>query len=818
MSLVVVESPAKAKTINKYLGSKYQVIASFGHITELPSKTGSVEPDKDFVMHYQVDSRSEKHVKELVQAAKNSKEIFLATDPDREGEAISWHVVEQLKQRGAIKNQPVYRVSFNEITKQSVTHAINNPRPLDTNLINAQQARLALDYLVGFTLSPVLWRKLPGSRSAGRVQSVALRIICEREHEIKQFISQEYWQIKGLFTTEQNHDLETSLFEYQGNKLEKFSIPNEGEASKIVNQLKPLSYSITDIQQKDRSRRPQAAFNTSSLQQEASRKLGFSARRTMQTAQKLYEGIDIKGETVGLITYMRTDGIQMAAVAIDQVRDYILKQHGNDYLPAKPNVYQKKAKNAQEAHEAIRPTNFFLPPKQARAYLNDDQAKIYELVWRRAVASQMTAAKLKTTTIIISDEHKTASFKATGSVVVFPGFLTLYEEGRDDKGNSDDGKILPAVNLNQALTLNDIVPSQHFTEPPPRYSEASLVKKLEELGIGRPSTYASIISVLQDRNYVRLDSRRFIPEDRGVLVTAFLTNFFTKYVEYDFTADLEQQLDEVSAGNLPWKDLLKTFWDGFSGTTSQAMELTITTVLESLKESLAFYLFATGEKNNTKIDTKCPKCDTGELELRLGKYGAFIACNNYPECTYTRTFDSGSNKDENSDIAQENQLLDLPHSLGNDPKTGLEVTIRKGPYGFYLQLGEGDKDNKPKRSPAPKNTKLTDINLAQALELLALPRELGNHPDDGQPVVSNIGKYGDYVRYNSKFYKIARPLTAKTITFEEALFTILEQKDKKAKTSSKGKATGSSKKAASGKTKATAKTKKPTKKASKTNK
>lgn len=793
MNLVIVESPAKAKTINKYLGKEFEVIASYGHIADLPSKNGSVEPDKDFAMHYEVDSSSVKQVKIIAEACKKANTVYLATDPDREGEAISWHIAEEMKKIKAITNQPIYRISFNQITKSSVKEALASPRDIDMNLVNAQQARRALDYLVGFSLSPILWRKLPGSRSAGRVQSVALRLICERELEIKNFVTQEYWQIKGVFFTSKKEELGASLVEFEGKKLEKFSIVNQQDAEKAVKLLMQQHYKVADIEEKAKQRKPQPPFNTASLQQEAARKLGFGAKRTMQIAQRLYEGVEINGEATGLITYMRTDGVQVAPEAIQETRAFIAKQFGDNYVPSSPNHYQTKAKNAQEAHEAIRPTNIMLTPDQARPFLSDEQLALYQLVWQRLIASQMANARLNTTSITIAADSGIGKFRATGSVITFPGFLALYQEGKDDTANEEE-KLLPAVQISQDLDTNSINPSQHFTEPPPRYSEASLVKKLEELGIGRPSTYATIISVLQDRNYVKIDKKRFVPEDRGMLVTAFLTNFFKQYVEYDFTAHLEEQLDEVSAGNMQWKVMLRQFWDGFALAISSAGNLSITEVLAALQHSMAVYLFgpeSAQEGNQQAIPHNCPTCKEGTLELRLGKFGAFIACNRYPECKHTRSLG-----DTDSEAGSETSLQEFPHLLGKDPATGLDVTVRKGPYGVYLQLGEEDKvaKTKPKRSPLPKGQSPAAITIEQALELLSLPRELGVHPETQEIIVSNIGQYGDYIKYKSKFYKIPSPATARTITLDEALELIAAPPKASSKAPKSAKATKGKKK------------------------
>ncbi|MCH2037924.1 MAG: type I DNA topoisomerase, partial [Rickettsiales bacterium] len=585
MNLLIVESPAKCKTIEKYLGKDYQVLASFGHIRDLPSKNGSVNPDEDFAMHYDVSADSKKHVKNIVDAVKKSDSLYLATDPDREGEAISWHVLEVLLKRREIKKDfPFYRISFNEITRRAVTEAIQKPRTLDMDLINAQQARRALDYLVGFTLSPVLWRKLPGSRSAGRVQSVALRLVCDRESEIEDFTSQEYWDIKGNFATAKKEQFSAKLTSLDQMKLERFSITNQEQAEKIVADLKDKQYAVSKVEKKQVRRNPYPPFTTSSLQQEASRKLGFGAKRTMMVAQKLYEGINIGGEQAGLITYMRTDGVTVSQEAINGSRSLISSMYGNQYVPDKPRQYNSKAKNAQEAHEAIRPTDVSRTPKEMTAYLDNDQLKLYELIWKRMVASQMQSAVMDQVSADIASQGGNAVFRAVGTTIAFDGFLALYIESTDDAQDKDDDRKLPPLDEGMPVDLSKIIPDQHFTQPPPRYTEASLVKKMEELGIGRPSTYASIISVLQDRSYVRLDKKRFIPEDRGRIVTAFLSNFFKRYVEYDFTANLENELDQISSGDIEWKDVLRKFWSDFIVNIDAVKEKEIGDILVTLED------------------------------------------------------------------------------------------------------------------------------------------------------------------------------------------------------------------------------------------
>src|SRR5438876_5571227 len=636
MKVVIVESPAKAKTINKYLGSDYKVVASYGHVRDLLAKDGSVLPDADFAMSWEVDGKSEKHVRTIVQAVRNADRLFLATDPDREGEAISWHVQEVLKSRRALKHLDVKRVVFNEVTKNAVLEAFARPRDIDRELVEAYLARRALDYLVGFTLSPVLWRKLPGSRSAGRVQSVALRLVCEREAEIEAFRAREYWTIEVDFRTEAGDRFTARLSHLGGKKLDRFDLDSEAKARAAADKILAASgFNVASVEHREVRRNPFPPFTTSTLQQEASRKLGFGATRTMQIAQRLYEGIDLDGDTVGLITYMRTDGVTLAAEAIAAARQLIGNEFGGRYLPPEPRVYKSAAKNAQEAHEAIRPTDMARKPGDVARHLDNDMRRLYELIWKRTVASQMASALLDQVSIDIADPSGQVRPHVTGSVTVFDGFLKLYQEDRDDAADEEsEGRRLPAMREKEHLARGAVTPNQHFTQPPPRYSEASLVKKLEELGIGRPSTYASIIQVLQDRDYVRLDKRRFIPEDRGRLVTAFLTSFFERYVEYNFTADLENQLDEVSGGRVDWKALLRDFWRDFSTAIDGTKELTITAVLEALDAELGRHFFP---ENGSGADPRlCPNCGAGRLSVKLGKFGAFIGCSDYPNCRYTR--------------------------------------------------------------------------------------------------------------------------------------------------------------------------------------
>ena len=772
MQVVVVESPAKAKTINKYLGGEYEVLASYGHVRDLPPKDGSVEPDQGFAMLWQVDGRGEKRIKEIAQSLKKAELLILATDPDREGEAISWHIVDELKSRNALRDVPVKRVVFNEITKSAVLEAFQKPRDLDQHLIEAYLARRALDYPVGFTLSPVLWRKLPGSRSAGRVQSVALRLICEREAEIEVFRPREYWSVTVDLENAAGSAFEARLTHLNGRKLDKFDLADEAAAQAAVQTLQAAErLRVADLEEKEGRRNPSPPFTTSTLQQEASRKLGFGATRTMRVAQSLYEGTELNGETVGLITYMRTDGVGMSQDAIAAVRSTIAGSYGDAYLPAQPRVYKTKAKNAQEAHEAIRPTDFERTPDRMRARLNADEAKLYELIWQRAMASQMESARLRQVAATIEADDK-AQLRATGSVVVFDGFQRLYQEGRDEPSRDEDGdRQLPALKKDEALTRKGVVPHQHFTQPPPRYSEASLVKRLEELGIGRPSTYASILQVLQDRDYVRLDKRRFIPEDRGRIVTAFLTSFFTRYVEYGFTADMEEQLDDVSGGRKNWKVVLEEFWKAFNTLVEETKGLRISEVIDALDNDLGPHFFPTDPEQPEKDLRRCPACGSGRLGLRLGKTGGFIGCSNYPECRYTRTLAVPSGDGE------EDQAAESPNGiqLGFDPETGLPVSLRKGPYGHYVQLGEQgeDKKDKPKRASLPKELSPSDVTLERALALLALPRSLGMH--DGEEVTAGIGRYGPYVKRGSTYRSIPADEDVLTIGLNRAVTLIAEK-------------------------------------------
>ena len=778
-NLVIVESPAKAKTINKYLGPDYTVVASFGHIRDLPAKNGSVDPERGFAMEWELGDRSAKPLSAILSNAKKVDTVYLATDPDREGEAISWHITELLKEKNIAQNVTIKRVAFNEITKAAIQEAFKHPRAVDGNLVEAYLARRALDYLVGFTLSPVLWRKLPGSRSAGRVQSVALRLICEREAEIEIFKPEEYWSIETLLTTKEGKSFTARLSALDGKKIEKMTINNQAMANTAVGRIKGQSYKVATIEKKQVKRHPAPPFITSTLQQEASRKLRFGATKTMRTAQRLYEGIDIGGETVGLITYMRTDGVTLSGEAIAGTRKLIGNKFGDKYLPDSPRAYKAKVKNAQEAHEAIRPTDVFRTPESVAQYLNDDEAKLYELIWKRTVACQMESAVMDQVAVDIINGDGKVVLHATGSIVAFDGFLKLYREENDDddkNGAPDEERRLPPLKEGDALQLSDITPSQHFTQPPPRYSEASLVKKLEELGIGRPSTYASILQVLQDRDYVKLDQRRFIPESRGRIVTAFLINFFKRYVEYDFTANLEEKLDEISSGEVAYKSVLGDFWTAFSDAIDKTKDLTITDVIDALDHDLEAILYPS-EEDKKRV---CPKCGSGKLSLKLGKFGAFIGCSGYPDCRYTRPVLSSAADGDTPDGE------DLgPKELGLDPKTGLMITLRRGPYGPYVQLGpapetaaeaepEAEKDEepaekgkkktktkkkkaakpKPKRAPIPRNMDVADIDLQKAIALLGLPREVGLHPETGEIIKAGIGRFGPFLVHQGKFKSI----------------------------------------------------------------
>ena len=768
MNVVIVESPAKAKTINKYLGSEFTVLASYGHVRDLPSKDGSVRPDEDFAMNWEIDARSQKQIKEISAAVKKADNLFLATDPDREGEAISWHVLDVLEKKKLLKDVEVKRVVFNEITKSAILEAFEHPRDLDLPLIDAYLARRALDYLVGFTLSPVLWRKLPGSRSAGRVQSVALRLICERETEIELFQPQEYWSIKAGFNTPTDAPFKASLTHLNGEKLDKMSIANEDHAKRAVATIEAADFTVNKVERKQSRRNPAAPFTTSTLQQDASRKLYFTTKRTMQVAQRLYEGFNIDGEQVGLITYMRTDGVQISNEAISAARDLIGGSFGADYLPASPRIYKTKAKNAQEAHEAVRPTDFKRKPADVAQYLDDDQRKLYELIWKRTVASQMEAAVMDQVAADLTSPDGQTTLRATGSVIAFDGFLKVYQDSDDKKSDDDKDRILPDMNEGDAMTRTSVEPDQHFTQPPPRYSEASLVKTMEELGIGRPSTYSSIISVLQDRNYVILDKRRFQPDDRGRLVTAFLSSFFAKYVEYNFTAELEEKLDDISGGRIAWKDVLREFWDSFSKAVEGTKELRVRDVLDNLNELLGPHFFH--DNGDGKDPRACPSCEDGQLSLKLGKFGAFIGCSNYSDCRYTRPLVVSD--EDGAGIADAGPVV-----LGKDPATDLDVSLRKGPYGNYVQLGEVEeigegkkkKKTKPKRASLPRGLPPGDVDFDKAMGLLALPRDIGIWPETGDMIQAGLGRFGPYLKYSGLFLSLKGDDDVLTIGINRAI-------------------------------------------------
>ncbi len=750
MKLVIVESPAKAKTINKYLGSGYEVVASFGHIRDLPAKDGSVDPDGDFAMTWEVDGKASKRVSEIAAAVKQADGLILATDPDREGEAISWHIVETLKQKRVLKDTPIQRVTFNAITKDAVKEAMAKPREIDQALVDAYLARRALDYLVGFRLSPVLWRKLPGARSAGRVQSVALRLVCDREREIDTFVAREYWSLVALLSTAAGQPFEARLVGADGKKINRLDVGTGAEAEAFKRDLENAAFTVTSVEAKPAKRHPSPPFTTSTLQQEASRKLGLSPARTMQIAQRLYEGIDLGGETVGLITYMRTDGVDMAPEAIGSCRGVIERDYGSVYLPQVPRRYSTKAKNAQEAHEAVRPTDMSRRPAQMSRHLDDEQAKLYELIWVRTLASQMESAELERTTadIVAQAGPRRIDLRATGQVVKFEGFLKLYSESKDDEGEDDENKRLPAMAAGEKVSKREIKATQHFTEPPPRYSEASLVKRMEELGIGRPSTYASILAVLKEREYVLLEKKRLHATDKGMLVTAFLESFFAKYVEFDFTAGLEEELDRVSNHEADWKDVLRRFWEDFSTAIDRTKELRFAEVIDALNDIMGPHIFP--QKADGGDPRSCPTCGTGRLSLKLGKFGSFIGCSSYPECRYTRQLGApGQGDGETPDGSMQNGV----RVLGKDPVTGQDVTLRDGRFGPFVQLGEGEK---PKRSSLPKGTPPSAIDLEKALALLSLPREVARHPESGEPILAGIGRFGPYVQHGKTYANIGK--------------------------------------------------------------
>ncbi len=766
MNVVIVESPSKAKSINKYLGSSFKVLASIGHVRDLSPKNDAIDTENNFNMKWQTSDRGKKVIKDITDVAKNSENLYLATDPDREGEAIAWHVENMLRENPKLNNVNIVRISFNEITKNAVLEALKEPRKIDENLVNAYLARRALDFLVGFNLSPVLWRKLPGSKSAGRVQSVALKIITKRELEIEKFNPEEYWSIKGIFSLDDSDKFEGRLIKYNNEKIEKLSIKNEKSAKEKLDFIEKSSFYVNKIEKRETKRNPYPAFTTSSLQIEANRKLGFSANQTMRTAQKLYEGTEIDGEPTGLITYMRTDSVTMSKQAINEIREYVESNLGKDHIPTEPRIYKSKAKNAQEAHECIRPTNILLSPNKMKKILNSDEYKLYEIIWQRAVSSQMASAIIDQVSVDISDKDNNIIFRANGSSIKFKGMLAVYIDANDeDKEKNDDNNILPDLNEKDSLKLLKAEKKQHFTMPPPRYTEASLVKKLEELGIGRPSTYASIIKVLQDRDYVILDKKRFVPHDRGRVVSIFLENYFNKYVEYDFTADLENQLDDISDGKLNWKEVIQKFWETFKHLCDETVGKSNREIIDVIDNALGPHLFP---PNGEDKDRKCPSCDNGRLGLKVGKFGGFVGCSNYPDCKHTLQI-SQLNESKNGNLSG-------PKEIGIYPETGEMITLRKGPYGFYMQVGEGTKEKKPKRVSIPKNYEPDEIGLNTAIQLLGLPRRLGKNPENDKVVSAGIGMYGPYILHNQQYRALEKQDNILEINLERALELIKKPK------------------------------------------
>jgi len=766
MNLVIVESPAKAKTINKYLGQNYIVLASYGHVRDLPSKNGSVDTDNNFNMTWEIDPGSKKPLKEIYDAAKEAQKIILATDPDREGEAIAWHVKNILNDKKLLKDKKVERVVFNEITKKAVQKGIDNPREINTELVDAYMARRALDYLVGFNISPILWTKLPGSKSAGRVQSVALKLIVERENEIELFKPDEYWSVQSLFKNKENKELKSKITLFKSEKVNKFFFKNENQTKLAVEEIKKHSFKINQIEKKPYKRNPYAPFTTSTMQQEGSKKLGFGASRTMQVAQRLYQGFEIEGETVGLITYMRTDGTQISNEALQSCRNYIENKIGKNYLPDVPRNYSgKKAKNAQEAHEAIRPTDIYRDPSSLKSILDRDQMRLYELIWNRTVSSQMESAEFERTSIDIINNDNTISFRANGSVQKFDGFLKLYQESKEDEENKDenedDDNILPDVNNGDELILNKVIDEQHFTNPPPRYSEASLVKKLEELGIGRPSTYASIISVLSTRNYVELMNKKFYPTDRGKLITAFLDKLFNKYVDYNFTAKLEDSLDDITSGKINWIDVLSQFWDQFNSNVNEVKELRTRTILDMLNESLSDIIFDKDKEDKVLRACQCG----GELSLKVGRFGAFIGCSKYPECKFTRPL-------SRIKAAQED-FMSEPKEIGSTDE-GMKIILKKGRFGPYLQVGNEEKELK--NFSIPKGISPNDVDLDKAKFLSSLPKILGKYPENNEDITLNNGRFGPYVKCANKSSTLETPDDIFSIGLNKAVTLIAEAK------------------------------------------
>ena len=781
MNLVIVESPAKAKTINKYLGDQYKVLASYGHIRDLPSKNGSVDPDNNFKMEWEVDSFSKKYLKEISDAAKDSSKIILATDPDREGEAIAWHVKEYLNEKNLLKDKKVERVVFNEITKKAVTFGIDNPRQIEPLLVDAYMARRALDYLVGFNISPILWTKLPGSKSAGRVQSVALRLITEREHEIELFNPEEFWTLSVNFNDNNKNSLLASISQLNNKKIEKFSFKNKGEIEKAIEEVKSRKFQITDISSKVVSRNPLGPFTTSTLQQISSGKLSFGASRTMQIAQRLYQGIEIDGETIGLITYMRTDGTNLSTDAIKSFRDYIKDEFGKEYLPENPLNYSgKKAKNAQEAHEAIRPTDIIRAPDTLKKYLSSDQHKLYDLIWNRALSSQMASAKFDRNTITISSDDNGTICKASGSVIKFDGFLKIIK----DKKKDDDEEILPEMSKG-TVNIESLLDEQHYTQPPPRYSEASLVKKLEELGIGRPSTYASIISVISTRGYAEIINKRFHPTDRGKLISAFLEKLFSKYVDYNFTAELENQLDGITTGKESWIKVLEMFWKDFNQNVSQVKEKRTREVLDLLNDSLGSLIFDRDKEGN--IDRKCQLCNEGSLSLKNSfRGGAFIGCSNYPECKFTRPLSKAK-------AAAQSQLAE-PKLIGKH-ENGNDMYLKNGRFGPYIQYEKTEEikeepvkkrktkkkktdkeENNFKNISIPKGITLESVDLDRAKFLCSLPKNLGINPENQKDIILNSGRFGPYLKCENKSARIENVEEIFSIGLNRAITLIAEAK------------------------------------------
>ncbi len=772
MDVVVVESPTKAKSIARYLGAGFAVLPSYGHVRDLPEKDGSVAPEEDFRITYELLPQKKKQIEQIARAVKGARRLWLATDPDREGEAISWHLVTALAEKGALEGVDVQRVVFYEVTKNAVLEAMKHPRRLDEHLIDAYQARRALDYLVGFTLSPVLWRKLQGARSAGRVQSVALRLICEREDEIESFVPREYWTVRARLRTPAGESFGARLAALDGRRLDKFALADEAAARAAAARVEAAALAVRAVERRQVSRNPAPPFTTATLQQEAARKLGFSADKTMRIAQRLFEGVDLDGETVGLITYMRTDSVQLSGDALAATRRLIGGRFGDAYLPDRPRRFRTKAKNAQEAHEAIRPTDPFRTPEAVKAWLDADQRRLYELVWRRTVASQMTPARFDRVTAEIGDAEGKVLLRASGQTLAFDGFLRLYQEGRDDPGGEEEdaeGR-LPPLAAGETLATEKVEADQHFTEPPPRYTEASLVKKLEELGIGRPSTYASIISVLQDRDYVRLENRRFVPEDRGRLVNAFLVNFFDRYMQPEFTAELENQLDAVAAGEIDWRQVLRRFWEPFHETVEEVRERRVAEIIDALNEALAPKLFPPREDGGDP--RRCPECGEGRLSLKFGRFGAFVGCSRYPECRYTRRLGEDGRELERKD-----------RMLGVDPATAEEVWLRFGRFGPYVQRGSGDD---ARRTSLPRDLDPDRVDLDKALALLALPRELGRDPETGEPILAGINRFGPFLQRGDSFLRLPPGEDVLTIGINRAVDLLAAAGGKAAKRPASG--------------------------------